>query len=211
MAKPREDRLKIREEVAALKRQRTLDAATDLFYDKGYTNTTLDDVAEVLGVTKPFIYANFGSKSALLTEICSLGVHGALEQIEFVLAQDLPPAEALRLFVPRYVTAILRRQKSIAINIREEKNLEPADAERLAELRQRFMSRVESLLAAGKEAGDIQVSDPRVSAFAIVGAVSWATFWFNPAGTLSVAQIADRMTPVILNLVRDGRSAADAA
>jgi AcrR family transcriptional regulator len=133
MAKPREDRLKIREEVAALKRQRTLDAATDLFYDKGYTNTTLDDVAEVLGVTKPFIYANFGSKSALLTEICSLGVHGALEQIEYVLAQDLPPAEGLRLFVPRYVTAILRRQKSIAINIREEKNLEPADAERLAD------------------------------------------------------------------------------
>ena len=46
--------LKIRDEVTALKRERTLGAAVDLFYEKGYENTTLDEVAERLGVTKPF-------------------------------------------------------------------------------------------------------------------------------------------------------------
>ena len=44
MADGQRTKSNLRAEVAALKRQRTLDAATDLFYENGYTNTTLDDV-----------------------------------------------------------------------------------------------------------------------------------------------------------------------
>ncbi len=199
---PDDQRLKIREEVAALKRERTLDAATELFYSKGYTNTTLDDVAARLGVTKPFIYANFGSKSALLAEICSRGVRGALEEIEAAIALKLGPADTLLAFVPRYVGSILATQKAIAINIREEKNLEPADAARLGELRQTFMARIESVLSAGKKTGEFEVADPRISAFALVGAVSWMTFWFNPGGPMSAEEITQKMTKVVQGLVR---------
>jgi len=53
----------IRDEVIALKRERTITAAVELFYERGYENTTLDAVAERLGVTKPFIYAHFRSKT----------------------------------------------------------------------------------------------------------------------------------------------------
>ena len=186
----------IRGEVAALKRARVLDAATDLFYERGFANTTLDDVAARLGVTKPFIYAHVGSKSALLGEISAQGVTRALEVAEAALAIGEEPGAGLRAFVPAYLTVILDAQKSIAINIREEKNLDPADAARLADLRQAFMGRVEALL----ERGEVVVPDVRIAAFALVGAVSWTTFWFNPAGALSVAEMSDRMTRTILNL-----------
>lgn len=188
--------------MAALRRDRIVDAAADLFYERGYTRTTLDDVAERLGVTKPFIYHSFGSKSVLLAEICMRGVQAALTELEQVQAQALPPGETLRLFMPRYVAAILRVQKKIAINIREEKNLDPTDAERLAELRQRFMARVEALLRAGRDCGEIAVDDPRIGAFVLVGAVSWTTFWYNPGGVLSSEVIAERITGVALNLLR---------
>lgn len=197
-------RLTINDEVAAFKRERTLSAATDLFYENGYSNTTLDHVAERLGVTKPFIYKNFGSKHMLLAEICARGIQGALDQIEAAIKAGGRPAETLSRFVPCYVETIISAQKSIAIHIREEKNLLPEDATRLAGLRQTFMSRVESVLAAGKEAGEIEVADPRISAFAIVGAVSWLTFWFHPGGPLSKDEVVRQMTAVLLNLVRTG-------
>lgn len=203
---PKTNRKK-RDNVAALKRERIVDAATDLFYEHGFTKTTLDDVAERLGMTKPFIYSSFGSKTDLLAEICSRGVQGALMEIEQALAQELPPAETLRLFLPRYVTAILRAQKKMAINIREEKNLDPADAERLAELRQRFIVKVESLMRAGRDAGTFRITDPRIAAFALVGAASWTTFWYNPGGTLSSDVVAARMTETILNLVQASATA----
>ncbi|MBL3703349.1 TetR family transcriptional regulator [Sulfitobacter sp. BDSS02] len=191
----------IGDEVAAFKRERTLAAATEVFYEKGYTNTTLDDVAERLGVTKPFIYKNFGSKHMLLAEICASGVKGALNEIEAAVALGKGPADTLSTFVPRYVEAIIATRKAIAINIREEKNLLPEDAATLSGLRQKFVALVEDVLRRGKDLGEIDVTDPRISAFAIVGAVSWLTFWYNPEGPLHAEEVASRMSDVVLNLL----------
>ena len=197
----RQTRLKVREEVIALKRQRVLDAATELFYEKGYTNTTLDEIASRLGVTKPFIYTNFGSKSDLLVAICRIGVRNALAAIDRVLEHGEPSITLLKRFVPRYVSSVLKSQKNIAINIREEKNLLPEHAEELAALRHKFMVRIESLLTTACKNEGINLRDPRVTAFAIVGAVSWSTFWFNAGGPLSADDVSEKMTDIILNLV----------
>lgn len=196
-------KMKVREEVIALKRQRTLDAATELFYEKGYTNTTLDEVAARLGVTKPFIYTNFGSKSDLLVAICRVGVRNALTEIDRVLERGDPSISMLKRFVPNYVASVLRTQKHIAINIREEKNLLPEHAEELAALRHTFMLRIEELLAAACKNEGLMLTNPRVTAFAIVGAVSWSTFWFNPGGSLNVEDLSEKMTDIILNLVKN--------
>jgi AcrR family transcriptional regulator len=208
MASERKPRSKLREEVAALKRQRTLDAATDLFYEKGYTNTTLDDVANQLGVTKPFIYTNFGSKPDLLAEICRIGVSSALDEVERVLAQGEPNACTLQRFIPRYVDAVLRRQKNIAVNIREEKNLLPEHATDLAELRRAFMARIELLLTKSSAAAGHTLTDPQVTAFAVVGAVSWTTFWYNPKGALSAEDLSGKLADIVLNLVKDAAPVA---
>lgn len=201
MASSVDTRLKIRDEVAALKRERTISAAADLFYDKGYDNTTLDEVAERLGVTKPFIYTNFGSKAELLAEICERGVRAALDEIEAAMAEGLPPRMTLQLFARRYVIAILGAQKSIAIYTREEKNLDDAQAERVGGLRKIFVRRVADLLHAGARAGEFRLADPTMAALAITGAVSWSTFWFKPEGRLEVPEIAAVMTSYIMNLV----------
>lgn len=201
----------MRDEIAALKRQRTLDAATDLFYERGYTNTTLDDVAARLGVTKPFVYNNFGSKPQLLVEICSVGVRSALEEIEAALAEGPPTLATMRRFAPRYVNAILRTQKNIAVNIREEKNLLPEHAKELAALRQTFMARLEALVAGAGEAEGIALADPRVTAFAIVGAVSWSTFWFHASGPLSAEALSEKMAAIVLNILVGSEASAPAS
>ena len=208
MASESKPKSKLRDEVALLKRQRTLDAATDLFYEKGYTNTTLDDVASQLGVTKPFIYTNFGSKPDLLAEICRIGVSSALDEVERMLAQGEHNASTLRRFIERYVDAVLKRQKNIAVNIREEKNLLPQHAEDLAALRRKFMTRIELLLTKACAAAGITLPDPQVTAFAVVGAVSWTTFWYNPKGTLSADALSDKMAEIVMNLVLGAESAA---
>jgi TetR/AcrR family transcriptional regulator, cholesterol catabolism regulator len=192
--------LKIRDEVAALKRERTIGAAVDLFYEEGYDNATLDEVAERLGVTKPFIYANFGSKSELLAEICSRGVQAAQDAIDGVLAKRLSPSETMKVFALRYVAAILDKQKHIAVYTREEKNLDPADARRIGEMRRDFFGKMTKLLERGVASGEFDVDDAHIASFAIAGAVSWATFWYRSDGRLTQTEIAEVMTKLILAL-----------
>jgi AcrR family transcriptional regulator len=198
--------LSIREEVSALKRERTVREAVALFYEKGYGNTTLDEVAERLSVTKPFIYANFGSKAELLAEICGRGVRAAGDALDEVLAFDLGPRDTLRLFLRRYVAAILTHQREIAIYTREEKNLAPADAGRLAEGRRGFVAKLAGILADGVRAGEFEVDDPSLAALAIVGAVSWSTFWYHPDGRLGIDEITETMTRHLMGMTERRRA-----
>jgi AcrR family transcriptional regulator len=194
--------LGIRDEVAALKRARTIAAAVELFYENGYQNTTLDMVAERLGVTKPFIYAHFTSKSELLAEICSRGIASSIEAIDSILPLRVPATEKLRLLGERFVTAVLGSQMHIAIFSREEKNLVAADLERINDMRRAFDRKLTALLRRGIETGEFNVADARLAALAIGGMVSWAYVWYRPEGALSLEQISAEMSRLILQMVR---------
>ncbi len=194
-------RTKIREEVAALKRERTIEAAVELFYERGYENTTLDAVAEQLGVTKPFIYVYFSSKADLLAEICGRGITSAARAMDAVLDLDLSATERLLLLGRGFVEAVLSHQKHIAIFTREEKNLMPADLERIAAMRRRFDRRLADLLIEGTAKGEFKVADPHLTALAIGGMVSWAYVWYRPSGRLSVREIAEQMSRLLLPMV----------
>ncbi len=191
----------IRDEVAALKRERTIAVAVDLFYDRGYENTSLDAVAEQMGVTKPFIYAHFSSKAELLAEICSRGIASALEALDSVLGMSGSPTERLREVGLRFVSAVLQSQRHIAIFSREEKNLTAADYTRISEMRREFDHKLVKLLDEGVRAGEFHVTDTRMAALGIGGMISWAYVWYRSHGRLTLEHTADALTELILRMV----------
>ena len=192
--------LGIKDEVAALKRERTIAAAVVLFYERGYENTTLDAVAERLGVTKPFIYAYFSSKAELLAEICGRGISSSLAAVDNALARGEGPTATLQILSENFVASVLDNQKHIAVLTREEKNLDPADYARINEKRRQFDHRLTALLRQGVEAGEFDVADPHLASLAIGGLVSWAYVWYRPAGRLSVPNLSAEMAKLILAL-----------
>ena len=198
----------IRDEVAALKRERTISVAAELFYERGYENTSLDAIAERMNVTKPFIYAHFTSKAELLAEICSRGIASALAALDGVLT-TVPgsPVERLGEVGRRFVTAVLNSQRHIAIFAREEKNLAPGDFRRISDMRRDFDRKLVALLDEGVAAGEFHVPDTRMAALAIGGMVSWAYVWYRSDGRLTLEQTSHELTSLILGMVGAPRSA----
>jgi AcrR family transcriptional regulator len=194
----------MQEEIAALKRERILEAAADLFYERGYSNSTLEAVAERLSVTKPFIYSHYKSKAELLSEICQRGIHAALHEMNKVLAMNIGSVERLRRLGKVFTHAVLRNQKHIAIFTREEKNLRTHDFKRVSALRREFDRKMRGLLEEGCQAGVFQLKDPRIATLAIGGMVSWVYVWYRSNGRLDSSEIAERMSELILALVAAG-------
>jgi AcrR family transcriptional regulator len=193
--------LTIRDEIAVLKRSRIITAAVELFYENGYDKTTLEAVAERLGVTKPFIYSHFSSKADLLADICARGISASLEAMESVKSLDASPTERLTLLGQRFVTAVLENQMYIAIFTREEKGLAPADLDSINAMRRTFDRELTELIREGVAKGEFAVEDPHMAALSIGGMVSWAYVWFRPSGRLDVAGVAAEMTDLILAMV----------
>ncbi len=200
----------VRDAVAALKRERIVMAAVELFYAHGYENTTLEAVGERLGVTKPFIYSYFKSKSGLLAEICARGI-GRPCRDQPVVATRRSPTDKLVAFGREFVMAVLENQGPIAIFSREEKNLEPKDLKRINDMRREFDRKLTALLDAGVAAGEFDVPDTRIASLMIGGMVSWAYVWYRPSGRLELADVADRITALILAMVRSRPAQAAAS
>ena len=71
----------VRAEAARRTRRVIAAAAAELFVDKGYTATSLRDVAEIAGVARPTVTAAFGSKPALLRQALGEALAGHDEPV----------------------------------------------------------------------------------------------------------------------------------
>lgn len=191
----------MREEIQAYKRERILEEAVKLFYERGFTGTTLDDIAAELGVTKPFIYTHFRSKVDLLAALCTPTIEMSLAAVENAAQRPGTPTQRLRQAIIDFTNVILSRQANIAIFFREEKNLAPQALEEITRLRKQFDRRLSGLLADGVAAGEFVTQDVNLAALAIGGMISWAYTWHRPGGRLSIAELGNHMAELTLHMV----------
>lgn len=190
----------MREEILAYKRERILEEAVKLFYERGFTGTTLDDIATELGVTKPFIYTHFRGKVELLAALCKPTIELSLEAVTNAAALPGTPTERLRQAITGFTTVVLHRQPNIAIYFREEKNLAPEALAEINTLRKQFDRVLSGLIAQGVAAGEFDLQDPSLAALALGGMISWAYTWYRPAGRLTIEDTAARMADLALRM-----------
>ena len=90
----------LRDKQRARRAREIVDAAADLFRKKGYTSTTIEDVAELAMVAPATVYNYFGSKDGLLQEIVREHIATRQRERDRFLA-DLPdsPDEAIKEFL----------------------------------------------------------------------------------------------------------------
>jgi len=192
----------MREAISQLKRERIVAAAVDLFYRQGYGKTTLEQVANELQVTKPFIYAHFASKNELLVEICSRSIQLAHESLNRAMAQDASATERLETVVRDFLTAVLTHQPHAMIYSREEKELEQKDRDAINQLRREFDRRLVELINLGVASNEFHADDVHLTALAIGGIVGWAPVWFRANGRLSLEQVTRYLASLALAMVK---------
>jgi AcrR family transcriptional regulator len=191
----------MREEISAYKRERILEEAVKLFYERGFSGTTLDDIAGKLGVTKPFIYTHFRSKVELLEAICRPTIEMSLAAIAHAAEQRGSASERLYNGIVNFTKVVLQRQANIAVYFREEKSLSEAGLDDINALRKAFDRVLSDLLEEGVNAGEFHIADIRVAALAIGGMVSWAYTWYQPGGRLSIDDVGAQMARFAVEMV----------
>ena len=191
----------IRDAVWRLKRESIVAAAVDLFYHQGYARTTLEQVADAIHVTKPFIYAHFKSKSDLLAEICMRGTRVSHESMLRALAQGGTPTGKLAAITQDFMLAVLNHQAHAVIYSREEKELASEDREAIKRVRREFDHRLVAVLHEGMAQREFTLEDVGLTALAIVGIVAWSQMWYRPGGRLSKEDAAERVVSLVLAMV----------
>ena len=190
-----------------VKRDAVIRAAAHEFNRKGYHNTSLDDIATVLEVTKPTVYYYVTSKEQLLFECFVAGV----EQIRaaFRAARQLPvPArERLQAVLRHYGEAVASEFGWCMVRA-EDQDLSPAMSRHIKQLKSEIDQGIRRLIREGVQDGSIAPCDPKMTAFALAGALNWIAHWYREDQSLTGAEIAEAFVAIFEGGLRPRGSAS---
>ena len=88
----------MKQQVQDFKRQLMLDAAKDLFFKNGYSNSTINDVAKAANVSKSTLYAYFDSKETILLNIFLHAAESSRESYRQAVDAATDPYKQLQAF-----------------------------------------------------------------------------------------------------------------
>lgn len=157
--------------------QRIFQAAVRLFAEQGFAATSLRQVADAVGISRPTLYYYFSSKDEFLQRLVGEVTTAGAETMAEIAAQGSDPWERIRLSV----SALLRRRVQDPLKFRALDRCEGDLGESLAEAhrlaKRTVLHLLTEMLSAGQSAGMIRAVDPRMAAFGIIGMCNWVAWW----------------------------------
>lgn len=178
------------------RREEILHAALRAFRHRGYHRTTLDDIARRLGVRKTALYHYFPDKEAILYE-CHKDSLAELDRILAETRRLRTARERLGHVIREHVRVMTDTLEGSPLAFEVTAFSRGPRAEIIA-ARDRYERELRRILAAGIRAGAFRKTDPKVAAFAVLGAINWIARWYRPEGSLHAAELGDRFTDLFL-------------
>jgi AcrR family transcriptional regulator len=173
----------------ATKREAVLKTSAELFLEKGYGRTCLNDVAERLKITKPALYHYFRSKEEILLECYRLGA-GLIEEILNEIASHCGTGlEKVEAFIYSYANVMTVNFGRCVMRLDDAELSSGALAE-VRGYKRKIDRRLRSFIQEGIEDGSIASCDAKLAAFSIAGALNWICHWYEPEGSLPPEEIA---------------------
>ena len=202
-----------REQQREAKRQAVLQAAAELFNERGFHATSLDDIAARLNVSKPTLYYYVKNKDEILLQCVSQGLEMTLEGIEASRQAGGNAVDQLRACMQVYAGIVTQPFGMCLIRVGDEEVPEPSRTE-LRRMKSEIDQAFRRLVAQGVQEGTLAPCDPKMTAFVIAGALSWIGRWYQSGGEYSAAQVAEQCIGTLMHGVLGpgpgpGRTAGD--
>ncbi len=178
-----------------------LKSAASAFRRFGYHGATVEAIATSLRMKKGNLYYYFRSKEDILFACHQYSLDKLLAILDRVERTPVPPEQQLRDLIVASVHTILDELHGTALFLDLEA-LSPSHRRAVVARRDLFDRGLRRLLEEGIRLGRFGSSDPKLTSFAILGAVNWIPRWYSPDGPSSSQDVADRFADYLIGGLR---------
>ncbi|MER5432425.1 TetR/AcrR family transcriptional regulator [Streptomyces sp. NPDC002588] len=179
--------------------------ASRLFAERGFAGTTLGDIAEAMGITRPALYYYVKSKDELLAKLVEEITEGPAAEIEALAADtDADPADRLHRIAHLMALQPARLPKRFQLLLRSEADLPPAVAQSQRAAQRSTLRHLIGVIDEGVLKGQFRPVEARTAALAVAGMCNWVAWWYHPGGKhgLSADETADQIAGLAVAMVR---------
>ena len=170
------------------RRAEILHAALRAFREQGYHATTLDDIAEHLGLRKTALYHYFPDKEAILYE-CHRESLAELDRLMGDARKRFRSAtERLAHVIREHVRVMTETLEGSPLAF-EVTALSPEHHNEVIAARDRYERGVRRIIESGVKSGEFRPVDSKIAVFAILGSINWIAQWYRPEGSIHAPEL----------------------
>ena len=177
--------------------------ATRLFAERGFAGTSLQDIADAMGITRPALYYYVKSKDELLAKLVTEVTDGPLTELTALVAREgLDPVRKLRGVVEVIVGRRTSQPARFRLLIRSEAELPDELTAAYDEGRRAVLKTIAGVIDNGVRLGVLRPVDARVAALGVLGMCNWVAWWFHPGGRDTAESVTEQLADMAVAALR---------
>lgn len=177
----------------------------NFFSTKGFSGTSIRDIARAMNMSISNIYHYFGNKEGLLLAVMEFASTGLMDKLYKVVQTDMPPLERFKKLVRTHIESSDYYKKEVKIFFLDEEHLSEKGDEINYRIQQKILQIYRKELGILKASGLLNSGNITIAAFNILGTINWYLRWYRPEGPLSMEAVADEIVSFILHGILAGK------
>jgi AcrR family transcriptional regulator len=177
-------------------------AAARLFVTKGYAGTSMEDIAQAVGITKAGLYHFVTGKEELSLNLIIWAYEVYDRDVYFPAQGILDPLERLRFIIRGHLYNVGQHRGAsgnpVTVLLDDPAALTREQQKAITERKNTYFNFMRDCLLAIKARGELNDIDPTVGTFTLIGIILWLARWHRLDGPLSLDKIVTQMTEAAL-------------
>lgn len=181
-------------------KEKITEQSIQLFEEKGFSHTSIQDIADALNVTKGTFYYYFSSKEQLLMDIHLEYIDHLLKRQQIILENTTTNEQKLIKIITMLIEDIKAKGSSGRVFFREIRHLNNKNITLIKKKRNEFRLNIEAVIQNGISEGEFK-KDLRADmiAFGVLGVTNYSYNWFTPDGDVTPNELATIFSEMIIN------------
>jgi AcrR family transcriptional regulator len=176
-----------------------LDAAAQVFRQKGFNGASMQDIAAAVNLQKASLYHHVTSKQEILLALLDRALGMLTDHIAGIAAQDLPVDQKLRQMMRAYLIALADNSDLSSVLLFEHRSLDKKSHARHVPQRDKFEGLWRDVINEGVRTGVFECPDAGVAVRALMGVMNWTLTWYRPNGGKTIEKIADEYADLMFH------------
>ena len=180
------------------KKQIIHEAAVRLFRDKGYSATSMRDLADAVNLKASSLYNHISSKEEILKNICFENAQRFLAGMEKVEATPGNATEKVEALLRLHIRTATGDAASVMAFNDEWRHLSEPYLSEFKALRKNYEGRFQAIIEAGIRSGEFQAVEPAIALYTLFSAVRWLYDWYKPGKKIGAEALEKQVCGLLM-------------
>ena len=184
--------------IAIKRKDHITHVARNLFREKGYSATTMRDLASTVGIEAASLYAHVKSKESILQQICFNMADQFMAITVLVGKEKISVENKLILAIEKHVEVIVNNTDASAVFLHDWKHLSEPHLTKFKLMRNKYELFYVDLIRSGEKNKTFKNIDEKFVTMTLFSAMNWMYDYYKPSGKMKPKEIADHLAELLL-------------